>query len=297
MEHIINKDIEMLKVRTVHVLCLLMPILLFICITNLSGCRQAPPVPKEGDVVIWKHSSELIVKAKLGQRRAHVITHPSTDHRFYEPEYERFIGQFPIDYDPKPFPKFTEQERIAFEKEYASKIHAVKSIHLIEFNLILNGVEAKATDVSHFGGNRKMDDANQVKVILGGHGSFPVIMKSGAKRAPYNTQQFFERELMKELDISSKKTKYGLDCYRFIDNRGGKRCFGQSANTAVSGFSFYDSHIFKNNILVTSQEFIYGGIKVQWFTDPKNINRAREIDAAIWRLLDAWNISPNQNSN
>jgi len=285
MESVINNGSKMLKVRADLVFFFRMSILLFVCITSLSGCRQAPPIPKEGDVVIWKHNSELIIKAKLGQRRAHTISDPRTDHRFYEPEYERFIGQFPIDYEPEPFLKFTEQEHITYEADHASKIHAVKSIHYIEFNLMLNGVKAKATDTSPVGGSKGMDDPNQVKVFL----KYP--------RGSDNTQQFFERELMKKLDISSKETKDGLDCYRFIDNTGGKRCFGQSAYTAVSGFSFYASHIFKNRIYVTSQEFIYGGIKIEWFTDPKNINRAREIDAAIWRLLDAWNISEIQNSN
>ena len=83
-------------------------------ITSLSGCRQKPPIPKEGDIVVWMHSPELIIKAKLGQRREHVVSDPRLDHLFYEPEYERFIGQFPIDYKPIPFPKFTEAERRDF---------------------------------------------------------------------------------------------------------------------------------------------------------------------------------------
>jgi hypothetical protein len=53
------------------------------------------------------------------------------------------------------------------------------------------------------------------------------------------------------------------------------------------------SPVFKSKIRVISNELIYGGIKVEWFTAPHNINRAREIDAAIWRLLEAWNISPS----
>ena len=42
-----------------------------------------------------------------------------------------FIGQFPIDYVPEPFPKLTEEERVAFEAEYAKKLHAVKDLSLI----------------------------------------------------------------------------------------------------------------------------------------------------------------------
>jgi len=281
--------------RRVKFTCHLMSILLLVGITiiGLSGCSKGEPplIPKEGDVVIWKHRSELIIKAELGQRREHVIADARTDHLSYEPEYEKFIGQFPIDYAPKPFPKLTEQERIAFEEEHASKIHARKSLHPIQFNLMLNGVKAKATDTSHYGG-REMDDPNQVKVYLRFHGGSPVMTKSGVKRAPYNTQEFFERELMKKLDVSFKEANDGLDCYRFNDGRGGKRCFGHSTYPSISGFHFYVSPDTKYRIFVTSQEFIYGGIKIEWFTDQQNINRAREIDAAIWRLLNAWNISP-----
>lgn len=269
---------------------------LIILVASLSACRQAPPIPKEGDVVIWKQSPELIIKAKLGQRREHVISDPRIEHRVYEPEYERFIGQFPIDYEPVPFPKFTEQEYIAFEAEYSSKVHAVKSAHPIQFHLMLNGVKAEATDASPYGGSG-MDNPNQVKVFLHGHGTRPIITKSGVKRASYNTKQNFERELMKQLNAYSKETKDGLECYRFIDRRGGKRCFGHSTHPDISGFEFYVSPYYyspgiKNNILVTSQEFAYGGIEIIWFTDQKNIYRARDIDAAIWRLLEAWNISP-----
>jgi hypothetical protein len=286
----------MLTVRTKPVGFCLMPMLLFVGIASLSGCRQPPPIPKEGDVVIWSNKwnkdSELIIKAKLGQRREHVIVDARIDHLHYEPEYERFIGQFPIDYNPKPFPTFTEQERIAYETAKRNKkLPPYKSLHPIQFNLMLNGVKAKATDDNPHGG-KGMDDSNQVKVSLHGHRILPIRTKSGAKREPYNTQQFFERELMKEMDISSKKTKDGLDCYRFSNGQGGKRCFGHSVYPSISGFSFYVSPDAKDRIFVTSQEFIYGGIKIRWFTNQKNIHRARDIDAAIWRLLDAWNISP-----
>jgi len=273
---------------------------IIIVIISLSGCRQAPPIPKEGDVVIWKYSPELIIKAKLGQRREHVIKDSRTDHLFYEPEYERFIGQFSIDYQPVSFPKFTKEEQTAFEAEYGSKVHAVKSIHPIEFNLMLNDVMAKATDVSPYG-ERGVDDPNQVKVFLTGTRSFPRPTKTDTRPTPYNTREYFELELMKRLDIKSKTTKYGLDCYRLIDGEG-KRCFGHSINPLVSGFYFYISPYLTLSgnrmvISVTSHENIYGEIRIVWFTDQRNIKRIREVDAAIWRLLEAWNISHLQKNN
>jgi hypothetical protein len=44
-------------------------------------------------------------------------------------------------------------------------------------------------------GKRGMDNSNQVKVFLHGHKTDSITTKSGKKRAPYNSQEFFEREL------------------------------------------------------------------------------------------------------
>ena len=195
--------------------------------------------------------------------------------------------------NPRPFPKFTEQERIAFEAEWAAKVHAVKSGHPdIEFNLMLNGVTAKATDNSLHGGNRKMDDPNQVKVLLKSYSAYPITTNLGVNKILRNTSESFKFDYMRNLDEGSKESNYGIDCYLIIGGKGGKRCFGKSTTPSISGFKFYMSPVFKSKIRVISNELIYGGIKVEWFTAPHNINRAREIDAAIWRLLEAWNISP-----
>ncbi|WP_145926236.1 hypothetical protein [Thalassolituus oleivorans] len=71
-------------------------------------------IPMEGDVVTWRFSPDLITRARLGQRRKHVVIHPEIDNLFYEPEYERFLGQFPIDYIPEQFPAFTVEEAAFF---------------------------------------------------------------------------------------------------------------------------------------------------------------------------------------
>jgi hypothetical protein len=260
-----------------------------------GGCHQKPPIPNEGDVAVWMHSPELIIKAKLGQRREHVIADPRIDHRFYEPEYERFIGQFPLDYAPIPFPKFTEAEHRDFIAEHDSKIHAVKSLHPLEFNLILNGATTKATDASPYGGEG-IDDPNQVKVILNGPGILPNDAKLADFDSPDNPQNLLKTELMKELDADSIQTEYGLDCYNFKEQSRGKRCFGHSTHPSISGFEFHLSTS-NRNIMVWSRKSTYRGILIQWFTEPKNINRAKDIDAAIWRLLDAWNIAPHHTKN
>jgi len=283
-----NKECEILNISKARVGVFLMP-MLFVVVTmvSLSGCREKPPIPKEGDIVVWKHNSELIIKAKLGQRREHVIADPRTDHFFYEPEYERFIGQFPIDYKPKPFPKFTEQEQMAFEVEYATKLHAVKSGHPIQFNLMLNGVVVKATDRSIVS-RKALDDINQVRVELGGLGlSYDITHTS-----KYHHENFVKSKLNKTWHYDKQSSdEYDMKCYR--ENNGGSRsrpwCFGESTYAGASGVSFT---IFSTNwVLASSSEPIYGGIKVRYRIDRSMLKHWKEVDAAIWDLLERWNIS------
>ncbi|MBC7750218.1 MAG: hypothetical protein H7Z73_00655 [Candidatus Saccharibacteria bacterium] len=144
---------------------------------------------------------------------------------------------------------------------------------------------AQATDASPHG-PKGLDSQDQVKVFV-----------NGITHPKIDTQQFFESELMKELDSNSKITQHGLECYKFKDDHDGGRCFGKSKNKLISGFYFYISPDRDSRILVRNNEFIYGGVKIEWFTDQKNIDQAKDIDAAIWRLLTAWNVSPIKNNH
>lgn len=257
----------------------------------LGGCLQQEDVviSKEGDVVTWKQTPQLIIKAKLGQRREHI---PDTycvpcEADFYHQELEHYVGQFPIDYVPEKFAPIS--------KEEVEKLPMPYSDHQLEFSLMLNGAKGKVTDTSPYGGEG-IDDSNQVKVFVSVYKLNMTQVRAHGGPERYNTRQLFELSLMKELDASTKVSENGLDCYGFKDGHAGKRCFGTSENILVSGFHFYASADTKNNIYGQSHEFIYGGLSLEWFTDQKNLHRAKEIDAAIWRLLDAWNVSPIQHN-
>lgn len=286
----------MLKLKTEPVSFCLMLILLFACIASLIGCKPSQSIPEEGDVVIWSKSwnkdSELIIKAKLGQRREHVIVDARTDHRFYEPEYERFIGQFPIDYNPKPFPKFTKEEHIAYETAKRNKkLPPYKSIHPIQFNLMLNGVKAKATDRSIVS-EQALDDINQVRVELRSQGVLADINHT----TKYRHERFVKTNVNKTWHIDQQSSnEYDMKCYK--KNDGGPLnqfwCFGESTYLEGAGASF--SIIGNNWVLASSFEPIYGGIEVLYRLDKSKLKHWKEVDAAIWRLLESWNISPISN--
>jgi hypothetical protein len=259
--------------------------ILMIAALLMGACTQKDPViPKEGDVVAWMQNSSLIIKTKLGQRREHIPDR--LDDLIYEPEYERFVGQFPIDYIPERFPKFTEAERVAFETEYAKKLHAIKSQHPIEFSLMLNGAKGKVTDEGLYS-PKALDDINQVKVQLG-------YLRNGDNFTTKDEQERFFKYKEGRYD-KQLSAEYGLECYLVKDLIRSElvvsyKCFGKSSYKSVSGAQFFISS--GNWTLGDYWEPIYGGIHVEWRTHRRNLKHWKEIDAAIWRLLERWNVSP-----
>ena len=244
----------------------------------MSGCMKKEP-PKEGEVVVWKWNEHLVFKARLGQRREHI--EGRFDSEFYNPESDRYLGQFPIDYVPEKFANLT-----------AAAIKpmpiATSNTGAIEFSLMLNGSKGKATDKDPIGPNG-LDSPDQVKVYVRNY-RFSLDGKPNL-----DTKQFFETDLMKELNLNSKVNENGLNCYKFKDGHDGQRCFGQSRWKQASGFHFYVSPDLADRVLVRSEDpVLFGGVEIQWFTSQKNIKQAQNIDASIWRLLDSWNVSSTQ---
>ncbi|PYE38332.1 hypothetical protein [Psychrobacter fozii] len=229
---------------------------------------------KEGDIVTWKINDHLILKAEVGERREHFVTHNERVERdFYRPQSERYIGQFPIDYQPASFDKITESEArdMPISKTSGGGY---------EFNLMLNGSWVQATDNS-VNSNDTLDHPDQVKVVVNNY-------SLGG-----NTKQSFDNYSMLELDADSAETNNGMTCYRFKgkhDNQ--RRCFGESTNPLVSGFSYYIPTFKNYPVTVESREPIYSGIEINWYTDRKNLDQAQAIDTVIWDLIETWNISP-----
>lgn len=228
---------------------------------------------KEGDIVTWKINDHLILKAEVGERREHVVTRtPKGEAEFYRPQYERYIGQFPIDYQPTRFEKISESEA----RDMPISKHSGRRY---EFNLMLNGSWVQASDRSVYS-NDTLDHPDQVKVVVNNY-------SLGG-----NTKQSFDNYSMLELDADSAETNNRVTCYPFKgkhDNQ--RRCFGESENSLISGYEIYIPITKQVPMFVEYRESIYNGVKINWYADRKNLDQAQAIDAAIWRLLDTWNIS------
>lgn len=270
--------------------------ILIIALLSIVACmRKDPVLPKEGEEVTWRGNSLLIIKAVLGHRREHV-----EKNLFYTLEHENFIGQFPINYAPKPFPTLTEIEAIALESAEEKGLKSINQPMLndIEFNLMLNGSTVVPTDRDPVGG--KVDHPDQVKVKISRYKlqTADFEFKRGELTKSYqsqlNTEQERELELIKRLDMDTKASKDGVDCYEYKERQykeGAMReCFAKSVTPLVPDYHFYVPPGDKHNIVQVNR--YVAGYTLYWFTNKKNIYRAQEIDAAIWRLLDAWNVSP-----
>jgi hypothetical protein len=248
-----------------------------------SGCRsEEASLPKEGDIVTWRQNSELVIKAKLGQRRDHI-----QKSHIFTPKLERYVGQFPVDHVPEKFSSISREELVRLPYPDAA--------HQLEFSLMLNGKTARATNLGATI-DKGLDDPNQVKVKL-----VNIDPKISEQRNGYpflNTREKVDYRLKsKNLVANTKFSEHGLECYRFsvtLDSPYKPRlCFGESEHPFVSGFRVYVSEGNKH-IRVNSDELIYGGMQVLWHTHKQNLPQVREIDAAIWRFLDSWNVAPNQ---
>ncbi|PTV52209.1 hypothetical protein [Acinetobacter seifertii] len=243
---------------------------LLLCVQSACVKREKVYIAKEGEVVTWKQNNYLIVKAKLGKRRKHIINKNCNrcERESYQPEHEHYLGQFPIDYSPEKFSLLSESE--------VSQLPFPYSNHQLEFNLILKDYSFEVTDTPIYS-EKALDDINQVKVSINNLDSNGFTTKNGYESKLKNKN--YDKEMF---------VKYGLYCFYTKDL--GLGCFGESKNKSISGLSF--TFMNNNKVMVQSWESVYGGINVQWIVDQKNLNHWREIDAAIWRLLEVWNVTP-----
>lgn len=259
--------------NTVRRLILLLPIL---CVFIACSKVEKQAIPLEGETVTWKitSGSELIIHTVLKERL--ILTKEHKKSIYYRPEQEKYLGQFAIDYVPPKLKKITAQEALALP---------VKSGDL-RFNLMLNGAKVQAKGYMDFI-QSELDHKDQVQVILSNQ---PMGFNPLALTKEYYVEIKNDRTKIYDPEFSKK---YGLECFKNRDINQ-LECFGKSSNKRVSGVLFRISRNLKNKVIAYSIEPQYGAIKVEWQIDLSNLKHWKEVDANIWRLLEAWNISPTE---
>lgn len=254
-------------------------VILIMSFLFLGGCmnKEKTNIPQEGDIVIWKQNNHLVVKAKLGERRIHIPD--QFDSEFYRPEKEHYLGQFPISYIPEKFASITQKE--------IDSLPMPDSNRQLQFNLVLRNSSFQATD------GYIPDHKDQVRVKIEG-------LTIDMREQKLDTHKIMLNNFnSKYIDLKSKFKKNGLDCYKRNISDKAFFCYGYSKNKDVTGV-FLDVFVSENT---SDNHFIqiygnsyepnkYGGIWVQWETNLNNWEDWQEIDNAIWRLLDIWNVAP-----
>lgn len=254
---------------------------LFGVVMSQISCSKQPAkhIPQEGELVTWYMTPELVIRTRLGERREHIVG--KHDAEFYRPHFERYIGQFPIDYQPERLEKISVAELEQWSADPMSITDA------IEFNLMLNGSQFTATDAT-INGPDGLDHVDQVKVQ---------VRRRGIGDTWKSAEEVNPRLRTRDADGYDEafSRQYGLDCYLFkyegsdILNRV---CYGHSVNPKITGMRIVFRGRSDDWLDIESHEPIYGGSVVRWRIDRRNLAQWQQIDAAIWRLLDAWNVSP-----
>lgn len=254
-------------------------VLFGVVMSQISCSKQPEPhIPQEGELVTWRFAPELVIRTRLGERREHVSTGQFDSH-FYRPSVERYIGQFPIDYQPEHFDKIS--------MEQVKQMQLGGDNGYLEFNLMLNGSQFKATD-ANIAWSDGLDHVDQVKVR---------IQRRGIVDTWTSTADMFPRLRKRDTDGYDEafSRQYGLDCYAYTDKitkSKGQVCYGHSINPKITGMRIDFRGRLDDWVDIQSFEPIYGGLIVRWRFDRRNFAQWQQIDAAIWRLLEAWNVAP-----
>lgn len=236
---------------------------------NVSPIKIDAPIKtyrnrlKTGDIVTWKVTPQLLINAKAGKLNTF---------EYNDPNGKFFLGQFPVNYVPKKILKFKPE-----------KIKDITDINnAFKFDLIINN----AKNIPIFD-NSMYPLLNQVRVTLQPVENFDSSkLTEPKKRIDY---------LLTLNGLANKRLKYeafGLECYP-SDESNNSICLGITRHPHYPQVYLYTSknvHSENMTIYATSYTSLYGGLRVEWQATVKDLKNWKEIDAAIWRLLDTWNV-------
>lgn len=224
----------------------------------------------DGNVNVVNVTPQFVVKAKTGDDR-YIIT-DQRNSLFYQLYIENYLGQFPINYQPKKYPPLSETEVINLERVEGYS-------NWLSFYLTLNGAtQFKPTNKYIYNGN-SLDDIDQVKVEI-------------FEEPKIKDSNYFLKNLSNfEHDQESSK-KYNMDCYTVISNNTPfPSCFSRSDTKGVPDAFFLDMNAQTIKINSYVPEL---GIRTSLVFDKSHLQDWREIQFNVWRIINTWNVSPTR---
>jgi len=137
-------------------------------------------------------------------------------------------------------------------------------------------------------------DENKVEVIYLHAGDPHEADPGAAGEYPPN---MLKRMLQDQLNPQDYKDMFGLRCYRGRVLTTRLSCYGvrdaaagedillyvpEPSAPSPAGFPLLKANYFSRR---------YGGVRIAWRTHLRNMPRWHDIDAQIWKFIDAWNVS------
>jgi len=143
---------------------------------------------------------------------------------------------------------------------------------------------------------RNQRDENKVEVVYLHAGNSHEADPGAPGEYPPN---MLKRMLQDQLDPRSARDMYALKCYagRVLTDR--LACYGVRDARTHEDILLYvpvatqpapdDFPVIKANYFSRR----YGGVRIAWRTHARNLPRWHEIDAQIWKFIEAWRLAPS----
>ena len=107
-----------------------------------------------------------------------------------------------------------------------------------------------------------------------------------------------KRALQDLLNPDDYKDLYGLRCYRGRMLGDRLSCYGRREEVSREDIMLYalvPPYAAGVTFPMLQARYFskrYGGVRIAWRTHVRNLPRWHEIDAQIWKFIDAWNVAP-----
>ena len=107
-----------------------------------------------------------------------------------------------------------------------------------------------------------------------------------------------KRSLKDLLNPNDYKDMYGLRCYRGRVLTDRLTCYGRRDQAAGEDILLYvpvapfPPQMTFPTIKANYFSRLHGGVRIAWRTHVNNLPRWHDIDAQIWKFIDAWNVAP-----
>lgn len=141
---------------------------------------------------------------------------------------------------------------------------------------------------------RNDSDENKVEVVYLHAGDPHEADPGAAGEYPPN---MLKRSLKDFLNPNDYQDRYGLRCYRGRTLHDRITCYGRRESQRREDILLsarvppYGPEVTFPTLQARYFSKRYGGVRIAWRTHVKNLPRWREIDAQIWKFIEAWNVA------